>query len=75
MRPPRDLEEAHRLIQQYVEYYNQRRLHSAIGFVTPADKLAGREVEIWRERDRKLADAREARQLRRQAQRSEAVSA
>ena len=43
---------------EYVEHYNTVRLHSAIGYVTPADKLAGRETEIFAERDRKLAEAR-----------------
>jgi hypothetical protein len=40
-------------------------LHSAIGYVTPADKLAGREQAIWNDRDRKLEAARELRRQRR----------
>jgi putative transposase len=59
-------EDAQRLIQRYVDHYNGVRLHSAIGFVTPADMLAGRQVEIHAERDRKLEAARAQRQLRRQ---------
>src|SRR5438105_15949877 len=39
-------EDARRLIPQYVDYYNTVRLHSAIGFITPADMLAGRQAEI-----------------------------
>lgn len=39
-------------------YYNQERLHSAIGYVTPKDKLEGREPVIFAERKRKLATAR-----------------
>jgi putative transposase len=54
------------MIQQYVERYNTVRLHSAIGFVTPADMLAGRQAEIHAARDRKLEEARQQRQLRRQ---------
>ena len=46
--------------------YNTVRLHSAIGFVTPADMLAGRQKEILDARDRKLEEARRQRQLRRQ---------
>ena len=46
---------------QYVEHYNQVRLHSAIGYVAPAEKLAGREAAIFAARDRKLAEARERR--------------
>ena len=58
------LEDARRLLAEFVEHYNTVRLHSAIGYVTPADKLAGREEEIWAERKRKLAEA-EARQAAR----------
>ena len=58
-------EDARRLIQRYVEHYNTVRLHSAIGFVTPADLLAGRRDEIHAARDRKLEQARQQRQLRR----------
>jgi putative transposase len=63
---PLSPEDARRLIQQYVDHYNQVRLHSAIGFLTPADMLAGRRAEIHAARDRKLDAARAHRQLRRQ---------
>ena len=63
---PLSLEDAKRLIQQYVDRYNNVRLHSAIGYVTPKDMLAGRQVEIYSERDRKLEVARQQRQSRRQ---------
>jgi transposase InsO family protein len=59
-------EDARRLIQQYVDHYNGVRLHSAIGYVTPADMLAGRRAEIHAARDRKLEEARAQRQQRRQ---------
>ncbi len=62
---PLSLEEARRLVAQFVEHYNHARLHSALGYVTPADKLAGREAAIFAERDRKLAAARERRATRR----------
>jgi transposase InsO family protein len=62
---PLTLEDAQRLVASYVEYYNTRRLHSAIGYVTPHDKLEGREQRIAGERDRKLEAAREQRRLRR----------
>jgi transposase InsO family protein len=65
-RQPETLEEARRLVAEFVEYYNTVRLHSAIGYVTPADKLAGREQMIWENRDRKLEAARENRRRRRQ---------
>lgn len=63
---PLSQQDAERLIQQYVDHYNHVRLHSAIGFVTPMDMLAGRQQEIQAARDRKLEEARRKRQLRRQ---------
>jgi len=62
---PLSLEDAKRLIQQYVDRYNSVRLHSAIGYVTPKDMLTGRQDAIHAERDRKLEEARQQRQLRR----------
>lgn len=67
-RTPLTLEDARRLVAGYVEHYNCRRLHSAIGYVTPKDKLEGREQTIFDERDRKLEAAR----ARREAKRKEA---
>ena len=63
---PLSEQDAERLIQQYVDHYNNVRLHSAIGYVTPMDMLAGRQKEIQAARDRKLEEARQKRQLRRQ---------
>jgi putative transposase len=57
-RAPSSLAEARRMVAAFVTYYNHERLHSAIGFVTPADKLAGREQAIWDARDQKLETAR-----------------
>jgi transposase InsO family protein len=51
------LDDARRLFVEFVTHYNTMRLHSAIGYVTPADKLAGRAAAIWSERKRKLAAA------------------
>ena len=55
---PTSLEEARRVVTQFVDQYNQNRLHSAIGYVAPADKLHGRHIHIFQERKRKLAHAR-----------------
>ncbi len=63
---PLSIEDARRLVGRYVDHYNRLRLHSAIGYVTPLDKLQGREPQIFAERDRKLQEARRQRQLRRQ---------
>ena len=65
---PSDPEQARQVIARFVDHYNQVRLRSAVGYVTPADMLAGREREIWAERDRKLAEARELRRRRRRNQ-------
>ena len=66
---PLSLEDARCLVAGYVEHYNTVRLHSAIGYVAPADKLAGREPTIFAERDRKLDEARARRKTARQAAR------
>jgi hypothetical protein len=66
---PLSLIDARRLVENYVRHYNEVRLHSAIGYVTPADKLAGRDQAILAERDRKLEAARERRRLARAAAR------
>jgi transposase InsO family protein len=66
---PLSLEDARRMVTDYVEHYNTVRLHSAIGYVAPADKLASREPAIFTERDRKLDEARTRRKVARQAAR------
>jgi hypothetical protein len=58
-------------VAEYIEHYNTRRLHSAIGYITPMDKLAGRENEIFAERDRKLEEARTKRAEARRRARKE----
>jgi hypothetical protein len=58
---PLSLEDARRLVKGYVEHYNNVRLNSAIGYITPKDMLAGHQQEIHAERDRKLDAAREQR--------------
>ena len=63
---PLSLEDARRLVEGYVEHYNDVRLNSAIGYITPKDMLAGRQHEIHAERVRKLEEARKQRQIRRQ---------
>ena len=58
---PLSVDDANRLITQYVQVYNEQRLHSAIGYVTPKDMLEGRREQIQAERDRKLEQARQQR--------------
>jgi len=74
VRTPLSLEEARRLVHEYVEHYNQVRLHSAIGYIAPQDRLLGRQQPIFDERDRKLAEARESRKAKRQAAQTQEVA-
>src|SRR4029077_15906269 len=64
---PLSLDDARRLVSEFTDHYNRVRLHSAIGYVTPKDKLEGRDKAIFDERDRKLAEARQRRKQLRQA--------
>jgi len=64
VKTPLSLEDARQLVAEFVAYYNTVRLHSAIGYVTPADKLAGRAEQIWADRRRKLAAAQARRTAR-----------
>ena len=65
-RTPLDVDDARRVVGEFVETYNSRRLHSAIGYVTPQARLESRHEQIWRDRDRKLEAARARRAQRRQ---------
>ena len=62
---PLSLADARRIVETFVRHYNQVRLHSAIGYVAPKDKLQGRAEQILAQRDHKLGAAREARKARR----------
>lgn len=62
---PLTLEQARRIVAGYVSQYNTERLHSAVGYITPWDKLQGRAEQIFTERDAKLARARQARRRNR----------
>lgn len=64
---PLSLEDAKRSVSTFVSHYNEVRLHSAIGYLTPKDQLEGRAASIFAERDRKLAEARERRKAQRHA--------
>ena len=64
---PLSIEDARRIIETWITHYNTIRLHSAIGYVAPKDKLEGRETQIFANRDQKLEEARRQRQIRRQA--------
>lgn len=63
-----DVDDGRRVVSAFIDYYNTQRLHSAIGYVSPADKLCGREPAIFKQREDKLAEARQRRQTLRQAE-------
>lgn len=65
---PLCIEDARRIVGEFVTYYNEVRLHSAIGYVTPKDKLEGRAGEIMAKRKTKLQQAQERRKVRWSAQ-------
>ena len=52
-----------RHVTAFVTPYNTQRLHRAIGYITPADRLAGHSEQIWATREARLEAARAARQL------------
>ena len=71
---PLSLEDARRIVTDYVAHYNHARLHSAIGYVTPNDMLLGNDAAIHAQRDRKLAEARQRRQQLRQTRHEQIAS-
>ena len=59
---PLSLVDAQRIVAAFIKQYNCHRLHSAIGYITPWDKLQQREKKIFTERQQKLTLARQQRQ-------------
>lgn len=72
---PVSLDDAKQTVAKFVKYYNEKRLHSSIGFITPLDKLEGREQKIFDARDKKLQAARDLRKQQRDARLAVAVNA
>lgn len=56
------LANARQVIADFIEYYNTRRLHSALDYIAPLNILLGRRSEILKQRQEKLAQARVLRQ-------------
>ncbi|MFA5011994.1 MAG: integrase core domain-containing protein [Ignavibacteria bacterium] len=56
-----DLNDARKQIANYVEFYNTKRLHSALNYLTPEDYVKGRKDDRLKERESKLIEAKKAR--------------
>jgi len=67
VKTPLSLEEAQSSVAEFVRRYNTERLHSAVGYITPLDKLEGRAEMIQAAREAKLAAVRQARKQQRKA--------
>lgn len=71
---PLSLDDARRIVDQFVRYYNDVRLHSAIGYVAPKARLTGQDQLIFAQRKRKLAEAQKKRRHNRQQARLQAAT-
>jgi putative transposase len=63
---PLSLADAQRVAAHFIHHYNHTRLLSAIGYITPNDRLQGLQQLIFSTRDLKLESARKLRKLNRQ---------
>jgi hypothetical protein len=52
-----DLYHARELLAEWVRYYNEERLHSALQYLRPADYYRGNPEALLAERNRKLREA------------------
>ena len=71
---PKTYDEAVRLVERYVNNYNDERLHSALGYITPKDQLEGHADSIFESRDRKLENARAERTICRENARAGGIN-
>ncbi|MCX7715667.1 MAG: IS3 family transposase [Clostridia bacterium] len=58
---PVTLFSAEKVIEEYVRYYNNTRLHSSIGYVAPIEVFKGTHEEIFTKREQKRAEAKKKR--------------
>lgn len=66
---PLTLEDAKRITGEFIHHYNHVRLHSALGYIAPIDRMQERHKDILANRDNKLERAREMRKIKRASQR------
>jgi putative transposase len=65
---PLDLDQGKTVTGEFIDHCNTVRLQSAIGYVTPKDRLENRRLEIFQAPDKKLEAAGEKCRLKRQEQ-------
>lgn len=63
-KPFESQEAAEAWVATFVHWYNKEHLHSAIGFVTPSSRHAGRDVEILKQREIVYAEAKRKNPIR-----------
>ena len=59
--PPEDVEAAIKLLKKIQRWYNEERLHSALGYLRPVDYYRGNPEALKEERRVKMAQARHRR--------------
>lgn len=69
-----DLDDLKQQVAVYIEYYNTKRLHSALGYVAPLAMLEGRQFEIFQTRQKKISQAKEMRKHKNSDQNTLALS-
>ncbi len=52
-----DLDDLKKQLTDYIEFYDTKRLHSSLGYITPMDMLRGNQQKIFTERKDKLKQA------------------
>jgi transposase InsO family protein len=72
---PLNLQDARRLVTRFVEHYNTVRLHSAIGYITPADNLPVEKRPSLPLATKKILQARETRKTKRDQNNSHSLAA
>ena len=52
-----NIDDARRQIAEYIDYYNNKRLHSSLNYLRPIDYLIGNPEELLKVRQAKLDEA------------------